>query len=112
MLKEAVVLWSMTVWSFLCIVDYYYVIYFIFSRLNTVQFSAPDPSRCGGTWTDIYLVGNFSSSAQFFVTLAALAFLYCIAALVVYIGYKHVYQRNSKFPLTVSNKYFYVFLYF
>ncbi|XP_003201952.1 synaptophysin-like protein 1 [Meleagris gallopavo] len=69
-------------------------------RLNTVQFSAPDSNRCGGTWTDIYLVGNFSSSAQFFVTLAALAFLYCIAALVVYIGYKHVYQHNSKFPLT------------
>ncbi|NXQ80905.1 SYPL1 protein, partial [Nyctibius grandis] len=69
-------------------------------RLNTVVFSAPDPQRCGGTWTDIYLVGNFSSSAQFFVTLAALAFLYCIAALVVYVGYKHVYQQNSKFPLT------------
>ncbi|NXN44308.1 SYPL1 protein, partial [Rhinoptilus africanus] len=69
-------------------------------RLNTVAFSAPDPKRCGGTWTDIYLVGNFSSSAQFFVTLAVLAFLYCIAALVVYIGYKHVYQQSSKFPLT------------
>uniref|UniRef100_A0A8C9L634 Synaptophysin like 1 n=1 Tax=Pavo cristatus TaxID=9049 RepID=A0A8C9L634_PAVCR len=69
-------------------------------RLNTVRFSAPDSNRCDGTWTDIYLVGNFSSSAQFFVTLAALAFLYCIAALVVYIGYKHVYQHNSKFPLT------------
>ncbi|KAM6293228.1 synaptophysin-like protein 1 [Porphyrio hochstetteri] len=69
-------------------------------RLNTVVLSAPDPKRCGGTWSDIYLVGNFSSSAQFFVTLAVLAFLYCIAALVVYIGYKHVYQQNSKFPLT------------
>ncbi|NXN59145.1 SYPL1 protein, partial [Rynchops niger] len=69
-------------------------------RLNTVVFSAPDPKRCGGTWTDVYLVGNFSSSAQFFVTLAVLSFLYCIAALVVYIGYKHVYQQNSKLPLT------------
>ncbi|KAK2514568.1 Sypl1 [Columba guinea] len=69
-------------------------------RLNTVVFSAPDPKRCGGTWTDVYLVGNFSSSVQFFVTLAVLAFLYCMAALVVYIGYKHVYQQNSKFPLT------------
>ncbi|XP_009664299.1 synaptophysin-like protein 1 [Struthio camelus] len=69
-------------------------------RLNTVMFSAPDPKRCGGTWTDFYLVGNFSSSAQFFVTLAVLVFLYCIAALVVYIGYMHVYQRNSKLPLT------------
>uniref|UniRef100_A0A8B9NHX7 Synaptophysin like 1 n=1 Tax=Accipiter nisus TaxID=211598 RepID=A0A8B9NHX7_9AVES len=71
-------------------------------RLNTVVFSAPDPKRCGGTWTDIYLVGNFSSSVQFFVTLAVLVFIYCIAALVVYIGYKHVYQQNSKFPLTVT----------
>ncbi|XP_009555600.2 synaptophysin-like protein 1 isoform X1 [Cuculus canorus] len=69
-------------------------------RLNTVAFSAPDPKRCGGTWTDVYLVGNFSSSAQFFVTLAVLVFLYCIAALVVYIGYKHVYQQNSKLPLS------------
>ncbi|KAK2535561.1 Sypl1 [Columba livia] len=68
--------------------------------LNTVVFSAPDPKRCGGTWTDVYLVGNFSSSVQFFVTLAVLAFLYCMAALVVYVGYKHVYQQNSKFPLT------------
>uniref|UniRef100_A0A663LQW5 Synaptophysin like 1 n=1 Tax=Athene cunicularia TaxID=194338 RepID=A0A663LQW5_ATHCN len=58
-------------------------------RLNTVLFSAPDPKHCGGTWTDIYLVGNFSSSAQFFVTLSVLVFLYCIAALVVYIGYRH-----------------------
>uniref|UniRef100_A0A8C3K2E8 Synaptophysin like 1 n=1 Tax=Calidris pygmaea TaxID=425635 RepID=A0A8C3K2E8_9CHAR len=69
-------------------------------RLNTVEFSAPDPKRCGGTWSDVYLVGNFSSSAQFFVALAVLVFLYCITALVVYIGYKHVYQQNSKFPLT------------
>uniref|UniRef100_A0A8C3UV35 MARVEL domain-containing protein n=1 Tax=Catharus ustulatus TaxID=91951 RepID=A0A8C3UV35_CATUS len=59
-------------------------------------------SCCGGTWTDVHLVGNFSSPAQFFVTLAALVFLYCIAALVVYIGYNHVYQQNNKFPLTVT----------
>ncbi|NWI90456.1 SYPL1 protein, partial [Pitta sordida] len=69
-------------------------------RLNTVEFSAPDPEGCGGTWTDVHLVGDFSSSAQFFVTLAALVFLYCIAAMVVYIGYNHVYQQSNKFPLT------------
>ncbi|XP_005243578.2 synaptophysin-like protein 1 [Falco biarmicus] len=69
-------------------------------RLNTVVFSAPDPKHCGGTWTDVYLKGNFSSYAQFFVTLAVLVFLYCIAALVVYIGYKHVYRQNNKLPLT------------
>ncbi|NWI60023.1 SYPL1 protein, partial [Calyptomena viridis] len=69
-------------------------------RLNTVEFSAPDPQGCGGTWTDVRLVGNFSSSAQFFVALAALMFPYCIAALVVYMRYNHVYQQNNKFPLT------------
>uniref|UniRef100_A0A8C3NXR8 Synaptophysin like 1 n=1 Tax=Cyanoderma ruficeps TaxID=181631 RepID=A0A8C3NXR8_9PASS len=69
-------------------------------RLNTVVFSAPDPEGCGGTWTDVYLTGNFSSSAQCFVTLAALVFLYCITALVVYIAYYHVYQENNKLPLT------------
>uniref|UniRef100_A0A8C5TZ26 Synaptophysin like 1 n=1 Tax=Malurus cyaneus samueli TaxID=2593467 RepID=A0A8C5TZ26_9PASS len=58
-------------------------------RLNTAVFSAPDPKACGGTWNDAHLVGNFSSSAQLFVALAALVFLYCIAALVVYIGYNH-----------------------
>ncbi|NXO03975.1 SYPL1 protein, partial [Rhinopomastus cyanomelas] len=68
-------------------------------RLNTVVFSAPDPNHCGGTWTDVYLVGDFSSSAQFFVTLAALALLYSSVALVVYVGYKHVYQQNAKLPL-------------
>lgn len=71
--------------------------------MNTVVFGAPDPKGCGGTWTDAYLTGNFSSSAQFFVTLAALVFLYCLTVLVVYIGYNHVYQQNNKFPLTVSN---------
>ncbi|XP_009079381.1 PREDICTED: synaptophysin-like protein 1 [Acanthisitta chloris] len=69
-------------------------------RLDTVVFSAPDPKGCGGTWTDVYLVGNFSSSAQFFVALAVLVFLYCIAALAVYVGYNHVYQENNKFPQT------------
>lgn len=72
-------------------------------RLNTAVFSAPDPKGCGGTWTDVCLTGDFSSSAQFFVALAALVFLYCVTALVVYIGYNRVYQQNNKFPLTVSN---------
>ncbi|KAM4672051.1 LOW QUALITY PROTEIN: synaptophysin-like protein 1 [Amazona ochrocephala] len=71
----------------------------IFAFLNTVVFSAPDPNFYGGTWTDVYLEGNFCS-AQFFVTLAVLVFLYRIAALVVYIGYKHVYNQNRRFPLT------------
>ncbi|KYO38630.1 synaptophysin-like protein 1 isoform X1 [Alligator mississippiensis] len=69
-------------------------------RLNTALFSAPNPTRCNNTWTDTYLVGDFSSSAQFFVAVAVLAFLYCIAALALYVGYMHVYRSNSKIPLT------------
>ncbi|XP_065277306.1 synaptophysin-like protein 1 isoform X3 [Emys orbicularis] len=70
-------------------------------RLNTAVFSAPDPTRCSGTWTDFHLVGNFSSSAQFFVTFAVLVFLYCIAALVLYVGYMHLYRNTGKIPLIV-----------
>uniref|UniRef100_A0A8U8B2N3 Uncharacterized protein n=1 Tax=Geospiza parvula TaxID=87175 RepID=A0A8U8B2N3_GEOPR len=51
----------------------------------------------------VCLMGDFSSSAHFFVALAALVFLYCVTALVVYIGYNHVYQQNNKFPLTVNS---------
>nr|XP_005292425.2 synaptophysin-like protein 1 isoform X2 [Chrysemys picta bellii] len=68
-------------------------------QLNTAVFSAPDPTRCSGTWTDFHLVGNFSSSAQFFVTFAVLVFLYCIAALVLYVGYMHLYRNTGKIPL-------------
>uniref|UniRef100_A0A8C5TY71 Synaptophysin like 1 n=1 Tax=Malurus cyaneus samueli TaxID=2593467 RepID=A0A8C5TY71_9PASS len=47
---------------------------------------------CGGTWNDAHLVGNFSSSAQLFVALAALVFLYCIAALTVSIVFLHFFN--------------------
>ncbi|XP_007440296.1 synaptophysin-like protein 1 [Python bivittatus] len=68
-------------------------------RLNKVVFTSPDPTQCNGTWTDFYLVGNFSSSAQFFVTFAVLIFFYCMAALVMYLGYMHAYRNGSNFPM-------------
>uniref|UniRef100_A0A8D2LWJ8 Synaptophysin like 1 n=1 Tax=Varanus komodoensis TaxID=61221 RepID=A0A8D2LWJ8_VARKO len=68
-------------------------------RLNQVTFSSPDPTRCNGTWSEFHLVGNFSSSAQFFVTLAVLMFLYCIVALVLYLGYMHIYRSGGIFPI-------------
>ncbi|XP_066489627.1 synaptophysin-like protein 1 [Tiliqua scincoides] len=64
-------------------------------RLNKVTFSSPDPDRCNGTWTEFHLVGNFASSAQFFVTFAVVVFLYCMAALVMYLGYMHLYRNRG-----------------
>uniref|UniRef100_A0A8C8RKR0 MARVEL domain-containing protein n=1 Tax=Pelusios castaneus TaxID=367368 RepID=A0A8C8RKR0_9SAUR len=46
-----------------------------------------------------HLVGDFSSSAQFFVTFAVFVFLYCMAALVLYVGYLHLYRGAGKLPM-------------
>lgn len=45
------------------------------------------------------LMGDFSSDAGFYVTVGVLAFLYCIAALGVYVFLGPIYENNSNFPL-------------
>uniref|UniRef100_A0A8C0JBW6 MARVEL domain-containing protein n=1 Tax=Chelonoidis abingdonii TaxID=106734 RepID=A0A8C0JBW6_CHEAB len=68
-------------------------------RLNTVVFKELDSKKCNNTWTTTHLVGDFSSSAQFFVTFAVFVFLYCMAALVLYVGYLHLYRGAGKLPM-------------
>ncbi|TFJ96202.1 WD repeat-containing protein 6 [Platysternon megacephalum] len=68
-------------------------------RLNTVVFKDLDSKYCNNTWHPTHLVGDFSSSAQFFVTFAVLVFLYCMAALVLYVGYLHLYRGAGKLPM-------------
>ncbi|XP_030399039.1 synaptophysin-like protein 1 isoform X1 [Gopherus evgoodei] len=68
-------------------------------RLNTVVFKELDSKKCNNTWTPTHLVGDFSSSAQFFVTFAVFVFLYCMAALVLYVGYLHLYRGTGKLPM-------------
>ncbi|KAL8164382.1 UNVERIFIED_CONTAM: hypothetical protein K2H54_050165 [Gekko kuhli] len=66
-------------------------------RLHQVYFDAP---ACKGHETEkVFLVGDYSSSAEFFVTIAVFAFLYSLAAMVVYIFMQDKYRENNKGPM-------------
>ncbi|XP_073425883.1 synaptoporin isoform X1 [Dendrobates tinctorius] len=66
-------------------------------RLHQVNFDVP---TCQGKRKEnLSLIGDFSSSAEFFVTIAVFAFLYSLAATVVYIFYQNKYRENNRGPL-------------
>ncbi|NWZ29800.1 SYPH protein, partial [Asarcornis scutulata] len=54
-------------------------------RLHQVYFEAPS-CQVGAPPERVFLVGDYSSAAQFFVTVAVGAFLYAPAALGGYVG--------------------------
>lgn len=75
-------------------------------RLNQASFhSAPNVNVCKVNWEKHVLIGDYSSSAQFYVTFAVLVFLYCIAALLLYVGYTNLYRESRKLPMIVSNRF-------
>ncbi|XP_026162718.1 synaptoporin [Mastacembelus armatus] len=66
-------------------------------RLHQVSFEAP---VCEGMRRErVFLIGDYSSSAEFFVTIAVFAFLYSLMATTVYIFFQNKYRENSRGPL-------------
>ncbi|XP_037631933.1 synaptoporin [Sebastes umbrosus] len=66
-------------------------------RLQEVHFKAP---LCEGKREEvIFLDGDFSSAAQFFVTVGVFAFLYSLLATIVYVFYQNKYLQNNRGPL-------------
>ncbi|XP_072522413.1 synaptophysin-like protein 2a [Salminus brasiliensis] len=65
-------------------------------RLPSQPFEIPE---CNGTKSKTYLMGDFSSSAEFFVCVGVFAFLYCTFTLVLYLGYQHVYRETNRGPI-------------
>nr|XP_029540074.1 synaptoporin-like isoform X2 [Oncorhynchus nerka] len=66
-------------------------------RLHQVSFEAP---LCDGRRREsLFLIGDYSSSAEFFVTIAVFAFLYSLMATIVYIFFQNEYRENNRGPL-------------
>ncbi|XP_010210445.1 PREDICTED: synaptophysin-like, partial [Tinamus guttatus] len=66
-------------------------------RLHQVYFEVP---TCQGTGQEkVFLVGDYSSAAEFFVTVAVFAFLYALGALGVYLFMDTKYRENNKGPV-------------
>ncbi|KAI5607092.1 synaptophysin-like protein 2 [Silurus asotus] len=67
-------------------------------RLPSQPFQIPNcNSSLAGNMT--YLRGDFSSSAEFFVSVGVFAFLYCTITLILYLGYQHIYRETPRGPI-------------
>uniref|UniRef100_A0A8U8BB38 Synaptophysin like 2 n=1 Tax=Geospiza parvula TaxID=87175 RepID=A0A8U8BB38_GEOPR len=69
-------------------------------RLYQIPFGMPNCEDESEART-LYLVGDFSAPAEFFVTLGVFSFLYSMAALVLYLRFHSLYTENTKLPFTV-----------
>lgn len=73
---------------------------FCLYRLEEVHFKAP---LCESKREEVlFLEGDFSSAARFFLSVGVFAFLYSLLATIVYVFYQNKYLRNNRGPLVVS----------
>ncbi|KAG7268514.1 hypothetical protein CRUP_002534, partial [Coryphaenoides rupestris] len=66
-------------------------------RLQQVHFQAPLCEK--NRKETIFLEGDSSASAQFYLSVGVLAFLYSLLATIVYIFYQNKYRENNRGPL-------------
>uniref|UniRef100_A0A4W4EX82 MARVEL domain-containing protein n=1 Tax=Electrophorus electricus TaxID=8005 RepID=A0A4W4EX82_ELEEL len=68
-------------------------------RLREVSFDVP---TCEGQKQErLHLDGDFSSSSEFFITIAVFSFLYSLLATIVHIFFQNAYHENNRGPLVV-----------
>ncbi|XP_061662748.1 synaptophysin-like protein 1 isoform X2 [Syngnathoides biaculeatus] len=68
-------------------------------RLSEVPLIDGNATICNRSVGPTHLMGDSSSAAEFFVGVAIVCFLYSMAALLVYLGYMHVYKNSDFGPI-------------
>ncbi|RVE56759.1 hypothetical protein OJAV_G00224710 [Oryzias javanicus] len=68
-------------------------------RLSLIPLIEGNTSLCNHTVSTTHLMGDASSAVEFFVGVGVVCFLYCMAALLVYLGYMHVYKDSDFGPI-------------
>lgn len=75
---------------------------YVMDRLSQVLLIDGNITICNHSVTTTHLMGDSSSAAEFFVGIGVVCFLYSMVALLVYLGYMHVYKDSDFGPIFVS----------